>query len=237
MQRKSRVNKKSNLLNPIEKGIPLDTFHIDHLGPLPSTKKNYKHILVIVDAFSKFVWLYPTKSTTTTKVLNFMQKHAIIFGNPGRIISDRGTAFTSKEFEEYCQKENIIHCLITTGVPRSNGQIECVNRTLIPLLTKLSALKPQEWYKYLDVAQQCLNTTIHRSINTTPFNLLFGTHARLREKLEIKELLKKELITTFQKDRNELRTKANENIARIQQENKRNFNKRIKRTQQGPGLK
>ena len=247
-----KQGKQEGLLNPIEKGsIPLDTFHIDHLGPLPSTKKNYKHILVIVDAFSKFVWLYSTKSTSTAEVLNHMQKQAVIFGNPRRIISDRGTAFTSKDFEEYCKRENIIHCLITTGIPRSNGQVERVNRTLIPLLTKLSAPKPQEWYKYLDVAQQCLNTTIHRSIDTTPFNLLFGIHARIRERLEIREFLEKELITTFQKDRNELRARASKNIAKIQQENKRNFDKRrkeakkyregdlvaIKRTQQGPGLK
>ena len=35
-----------------------------------ATTKAYKHILVIVDGFSKFVWLYPTKSTTTKEVLN-----------------------------------------------------------------------------------------------------------------------------------------------------------------------
>ena len=45
-------------LHTIDKGeVPLDTFHIDHLGPLPSTKKRYHYILVVVDAFSKFVWL------------------------------------------------------------------------------------------------------------------------------------------------------------------------------------
>lgn len=44
------------LLNPIEKGCtPLDTLHVDHLGPLPSTAKSYRHVLVVIDAFSKFV--------------------------------------------------------------------------------------------------------------------------------------------------------------------------------------
>jgi len=39
----------------IEKGeFPLDTFHIDHLGPLPTTKKSYKYIFAVVDAFAKF---------------------------------------------------------------------------------------------------------------------------------------------------------------------------------------
>ncbi|GFX57093.1 transposon Tf2-11 polyprotein [Trichonephila clavipes] len=57
------VNKKrgkgEGLLNPIPKeNIPLSTYHIDFLGPLPSTNKNYNHILSIIDAFTKFVWLY-----------------------------------------------------------------------------------------------------------------------------------------------------------------------------------
>jgi len=87
-------------LHPIEKGsVPLDTLH--HLGPLPSMKKSYKNIFVVVDAFSKFVWLYTTKSTSTQEVLARLKKQAVIFCNPRRIISDRGTAFTSSEFKEY----------------------------------------------------------------------------------------------------------------------------------------
>lgn len=84
--------------------MPLDTFHIDHLGPLPSTKKSYVHIFV-VDAFSKFAWLYATKSTSAAEAIGRLKKQSSVFGNPRRIISDRGSAFTSKEFEDYCQTE------------------------------------------------------------------------------------------------------------------------------------
>lgn len=67
-------------------------------------------------------------------------------------MSDKGAAFTSKEFEDYCRSEGVEHRLITTGILRANGQVERVNRTLIPLLTKLSAPKLSERYKYLDAA-------------------------------------------------------------------------------------
>jgi len=41
--------KQEGHLNMIEKGeFPLDTFHIDHLGPLPITKKSYKYIFAVV---------------------------------------------------------------------------------------------------------------------------------------------------------------------------------------------
>jgi len=43
------------------------------------------------------------------------------FGNSTCIISDRGTAFSSKEFKNYCEEEGTKHILITTGLPRANG--------------------------------------------------------------------------------------------------------------------
>ncbi|GFT14560.1 transposon Tf2-9 polyprotein [Trichonephila clavipes] len=97
-------------------------------GPLPSTNKNYNHILSIIDAFTKFVWLYISlslrvKSTSSRDALEKLTQQEITFGNPHRIITDKGTAFTSKEFREYCENENIQHLSITTGIPRGNGQI------------------------------------------------------------------------------------------------------------------
>lgn len=45
--------------------LPFHTLHIDHFGPLENTTDNYKYILAIINAFTKFVWLFPTKSTTS----------------------------------------------------------------------------------------------------------------------------------------------------------------------------
>lgn len=200
--------KQEGLLNPIDKGsVPLDVYHIDHLDPLASTKKRYCHIFVVVDAISKFVWLYARRSTGTTEVVSILTKQAIVFGNPRKIISDRGTVFSSQEFADYCKEQNIMHTLITTGVPRANGQVERVNKTLIPILTnnKLAAPKPQEWHKYLGLAQQFLNATPNRSIGTTTFNVLLGARMRLKNNPEIIELIETEWITALQENRDEIR--------------------------------
>ena len=244
--------RQEGLLNTIDKGeLPLNTYHVDHLGPLPSTRKAYRYIFAVVDAFSKFVWLYATKTTNSIETITWLKKQALVFGNPARVISDRGTSFTSDAFRNYCDSENIAHVLITTGIPRANGQVERVNRTLIPLLTKLSSPKPEEWYKHLGVAQKYLNATPHRSIKTTPFHLLFGTHMRMREDPAIRNLIEEEWIAMFQTDRDEVRARAKEKIAEVQAQNRRAFNKNrkqateykqgqlvaIKRTQAAPGLK
>ncbi|GBL98155.1 hypothetical protein AVEN_268248-1 [Araneus ventricosus] len=66
--KKSR--KKEGFLNPIPKEeTPLSTYHIDFIGPLPSTNKNYQHIFTVVDAFTKFTWLYPVKTISTESAL------------------------------------------------------------------------------------------------------------------------------------------------------------------------
>ena len=201
--------RQEGFLRPIEKGeTPLDTYHIDHLGPLFSTKKQYNHIFVVVDGFSKFVWLYATRTTNAAEVIDRLKRQSVIFGNPRRIISDRGAAFTSRDFADYCKEENVCHSLNTNGIPRANGQVERVNRTLIPLLTKMSDPKKENWYRYLNVVQQCLNTTFHRSIGTSPFHLIFGTHARLKDHPQVGEILEEEWIAAFQTDRGSKRKSA-----------------------------
>lgn len=136
-------------------------------------------------------------------------------------------------------------------MPRANGQVERVNRTLIPLLTKLSSPKSNEWYKYINVVQVCLNATVQRSIGMTPFRVLLGVHPRTRDNPDIRKLLEDEIIMSFDDDRMELRAEAKRNIEKIQQENRKIYDKKrkkppsyregdlvaIRRTQRGPHLK
>ncbi|KAG5327796.1 POL3 protein, partial [Pseudoatta argentina] len=244
--------KQEGFLRNIPKNaIPLETYHIDHLGPIPSTQKSYAHILVVVDAFTKFTWLYPTKSTSAEEVINRLSKQAVIFGNPCQIVSDRGTAFTSKSFKKYCADEKIEHILIATGVPRGNGQVERINRIVIPVLTKLSAPHPETWYKFVDRVQQYINSSMSRSTGLSPFELLIGKNMRLKDDLELKQIIEDETILLLQEKRETLREQAKIAIEKVQKENQRVYNRKrkrpntysigdlvaIKRTQITPGSK
>ena len=145
-------------LHPLpKKAEPLQTYHIDHLGPLESTSKQYKHIFAIIDSFTKFCRLYSTKLTTSSEVISKLKLQSSVFGNPSHIVSDRGTAFTFTDFDEYCKAENITHATITTGVPRSNGQIERLNSTIIAVSTNLSLQNS----RYSRIKQKTRGTTIY----------------------------------------------------------------------------
>ncbi|GFW88321.1 integrase catalytic domain-containing protein [Trichonephila clavipes] len=103
------------------------------------------------------------------------------------------SAFTSKLFNDYCDEENIQHLQIATDVPREDGQVERIYRTLIPVLNKLSLDDSTKWYKYVDRLQRILNSTICRSTKWTPFELLVGTKMRNKEDILIKDLLIEEM--------------------------------------------
>ncbi|KAH0817262.1 hypothetical protein GEV33_005528 [Tenebrio molitor] len=226
-ERKS--GKQEGFLNPIDKGDrPLQTYHVDHLGPLSQIKKGYKYIFAVIDAFTKFVWLYPTKTTNSEEVIRHLKDQQSIFGNPKTIISDRGAAFTSAKFEEYCAEEKIKLVHITTDVPRGNGQIERVNRTIVPLLTKLSLDDSEKWYKHLRKVQEALNSTYHRSIARSPSELFFGVTIRRTEDLKLKEMIEEEFVNQFIEDRQSLREEAKRKIEEIQIENCRTYNKKRK---------
>ncbi|GFX39514.1 transposon Tf2-9 polyprotein [Trichonephila clavipes] len=204
-----KTGKKEGFLNPISKeSIPLSTYHVDFIGPLPSTNKSYQHIFTVVDAFTKFTWLYPVKTISAESALEKLKQQQKTFGNPIRIISDRGSAFTSKLFNDYCDEENIQHLQIATGVPRGNGQVERIHRTLIPVLTKLSLDDSTKWYKYVDRLQRILNSTISRSTKWTPFELLVGIKMRNKEDILIKVLLLEEMAKELLEQREFLRNDA-----------------------------
>jgi len=244
--------KKEGELHSIPKDdLPLETYHIDHLGPLQSTNKNYKHILCVIDAFTKFVWLYPTKSTSSREVISKLELQKSVFGNPTRIISDRGTAFNSKEFDEYCESESIQHICVTTGLPRANGQVERLNSVIISVIAKLSKDDPTKWYKFVPLVQQIINSTYQRSINLSPFELLVGVKMKQKSDLKIQELIEEEFKRDFMSTREMLRKEAKQQILKTQEQNKKTYNLRrkaahkykvndvvaIKRTQFDPGLK
>lgn len=247
-----KKGKKEGFLHPIHKeDQPLQTYHVDHLGPMTETDKQYRYIFGVTDAFSKFSWLYATKTVNSAEVIKCLEVQQNVFGSPRRIVSDHGSAFTSALFNDYCEENEIEHVKTTVGVPRGNGQIERLNTSIISVLTKLCVDSPHKWYKHLPTLQTALNGTYHRAIGQTPFEVLTGVKMRSKSNINVIELLNEEALLSFNADRDDIREKARHEIAKIQKENITQHNKNcktphlykvgdlvfIKRTQFGSGLK
>lgn len=122
-------------LHPIPPGKrPFEVIHLDHIGPFVRSTAGNNYILVLVDNLTKYVKLYAVRSCNTESVLKCLTTFVQVYGIPKKIISDRGTAFTSQQFEKYCGMKGIRHTLILVRHPQANGQVERVNATLVPVL-------------------------------------------------------------------------------------------------------
>ncbi|GFY71255.1 integrase catalytic domain-containing protein [Trichonephila inaurata madagascariensis] len=76
--------------------------------------------------------------------------------------------------------------------------------------------------------QEVLNSTFQRSINTTPFELLFGTQINNKTNLRIQQLIDEQLQLEFNENRELLRKAAKAQIIKVQNENKKSYNLRRK---------
>lgn len=65
---------------------PFKTIHVDHFGPLQETKEGYKHVLVVIDACTRFTWFFPTKTTSTREICNNLRFLFNVFGVPSEIV-------------------------------------------------------------------------------------------------------------------------------------------------------
>ncbi|GFU85856.1 retrovirus-related Pol polyprotein from transposon 17.6 [Trichonephila clavipes] len=180
-----------------------------------------------VDALSRYPVMMVCNDTVTSKLKKAQEEDDNI--QTLKSLLEKGSAFSSKLFNDNCDEENIQHLQIATGVPRGNGQVERIHRTLIPVLTKLSLDDSTKWYKYVYRLQRILNSTICRSTKWTPFELLVRTKMRNKEDILIKDLLLEEMAKELLEQREFLRNDAKKNIETLQSENRKTYNRRRKK--------
>lgn len=174
----SLSGKSEGSLHSIPKGDkPFMTIHVDHYGPLERTPTGKKFVFEIIDSFTKFVTLFAVKSTKACELITCLKTYFRYYSVPFRIISDRGSCFTSLEFQNFVEDYGIVHVKVATGTPEANGQIERVNRDLTPILSKLSDLSNKS-DKVLPDVEFAINNSYCRSIGNSASKLLFGVNQR-----------------------------------------------------------
>jgi hypothetical protein len=80
----------------------------------------------------------------------------------------------------------------------------------------------------VSAVQRAINNTFHRSINATPFEVMFGVKMRSAEDAKIRELIQLGAIDLFNDEREELRRQAKEQLGRAAEEGRRTFNRKRK---------
>jgi hypothetical protein len=78
---------------------PMKRLCIDTIGELPETgpENGYKFVLVVLDTFSRWVELYPLRSTGAIEAADALLDHFCRYGEPEELQSDRGNQFVNSD--------------------------------------------------------------------------------------------------------------------------------------------
>jgi transposase InsO family protein len=187
--------KSEGVLHSIPKGnVPFATLHVDHLTPASrSSSTRNRYIFVVIDAFTKYVKLYAVRSTNAAEIIKCLRSYFEHYSQSLRIISDRGSCFTLREFDEFLNSQNVQHVKIAIASPQANDQVERLNRTILPIIAKVADERNVSWCSTLKDVEFACNNTVSKATNECPSMLLFGVHQRgstidgLRDALELHE--------------------------------------------------
>ena len=162
-------------------GAPMDFISMDLIGEFhpPSTRGN-KYALTVICMLSGWTWCIPIPDKTAPVVIQAYLKHVHhVFGPSRKILSDNGTEFSNKLFENVAKELGVEHKIYSPPYrPQSNGRIEGFHAFLKTCLAK--HVSPNvEWDEVCSLATAAYNFLPNEHSRESPFFIMFGRDPRL----------------------------------------------------------
>ena len=103
---------------------------IDFAGPLPTTKRGNRYVLVCIEHMTKWVELIALPSKASSYVARtFLEQILSRFGVPGVVLTDQGPEFQG-EFQTLLTQQKITHRIASKESPQADGLDERMVQTL-----------------------------------------------------------------------------------------------------------
>jgi len=168
-----REAKKPRRYNPYyvwEKRKLIQIDLIDYSSPklrhIVNVNFGCKYLFCAIDSFTRRAWVMPMKKKNNQTCVNtFNQLLTQMVTKPQRILSDRGSEFTSELFQDNLEKHGIRHLLANFKA----GTVERFQRSFQSIISKFQ--KTNNTKRFVDKISYILetyNNRRHRSIGMTP---------------------------------------------------------------------
>ena len=156
--------------------FPMQFISLDLIGEFhPSTVRNNKYALMVICMLMGYVFCVPLMTITAEEVIQaYIDNIYSKFGGSMKILSDNGTEFKNKIFEQVAKEMGVVHKLYTPPYhPASKGRIEgfhaflkaCIAKHVVPQL-ELDVVVPLACATY--------NFIPNEHSKESPFFLMFG---------------------------------------------------------------
>jgi hypothetical protein len=178
---KAEHQSPTGLLQPMQ--IPewkWEEVGMDFIVGLPCTQRGFDSIWMIVDRLTKVAHFIPVRTTySSAKLVElYMERIVSLHGVPKKIMSDRGTQFTSYYWQKVQESLGTKLNFSTTYHPQTDGQNERINQILEDMLRACDLQYGTSWDKSLPYAEFSYNNSYQKSLQMAPFEALYGRKYR-----------------------------------------------------------
>lgn len=160
---------------------PFQRVSVDLIGPFPKSRAGHRHVVVVVDHFSKWTIATPIPSKEAPQVAEaLIQNMYMIFGPAEVLLADNGGEISANALNAEIFQRLGSYLTNTTGYhPASNGQVERINKVFKDAVAKYTDDREHEdWDAFLPLISHSINTSVSASTGYTPYLLLFGRECR-----------------------------------------------------------
>ena len=153
---------------------PMHRLNIDTIGPLDISQFGFQYILVIIDTFSRYITIWPTRSTTAIEAADAIIQHIGLFGTPKEILTDGGSQFSNETIKELVTLLNSKLLITIAYSKEENAIVERSNKEIMRHLRAFIFDQKiiNDWVKYLPLVQRIINNKIHLSTGVSPANII-----------------------------------------------------------------
>ena len=138
------------------------------------------NVLVLQDHFSKYIVAYVVKDQTARTAAETLRNgYFRLFGAPAYLVSDQGKAFMGHVITHLCELYGVQKLRTSPYHAQTNGQVERMNQTIIPMIGKLEEDRKACWSKHLPELLLAYNATPSTVTGYSPYYLLFGRRPRI----------------------------------------------------------
>jgi len=164
---------------------PHQRLNMDTIGPLPEDEDGYCYILVIIDTFTRWIELFPIKSTTAAETAKILVQHFGRFGQAQEIQHDNGTQFVNEIIAELCIILGIEQMRTLAYSSEENAIVERANKEVLRHLRAIifDHRVKEKWNIYLPFVQRILNSAVSQNTGVSPAQLLFGNAITLNRSI------------------------------------------------------
>ena len=165
---------------------PMSRINIDSIGPLPADSRGNKHVLVIIDCFSRFVELYPIPAVDAENTAPCLIDFVSRYGEPSFILSDKGSQFVNRTIARTVQMLGATHITTMAYSKEENAIVERSNKEVMRHLRKIiHELRTEVWSNAIPLVRRIMNAAPVDTLGVSPARIIFGNSVKLEHSVLI----------------------------------------------------